>query len=152
MRRALLVPVIAANPDAFAIASKTTGGPVHSGETVPVLRSLQAEPAETPQPVPPAAEAHQVRRDIIVRAEGGIHTRPAGLVTQAVRVPREVSLQGRGRTVSARGSVGIMGLGTQAGDKLTIIAPTRMPRRRWMRSPSCWRASPRRCLGRPRPR
>ncbi|MBV8401067.1 MAG: HPr family phosphocarrier protein, partial [Acetobacteraceae bacterium] len=119
----LLVPVIVTNPESFTIASRTTGRVVRRDETVLVLRPADpGEPAEA-RPVAPAnAAAQEVRRDVMVRTEDGIHARPAGLIAQAVRRFRaEVSLQARGRTVSARGAVGIMGLGVRGGDTLTVI-------------------------------
>lgn len=114
----LLVLLIVANPDAFVIVSRTVGGEVRSGDTVLVLRPVQPEPAKTPE----AADGHQVRRDVVERAPDGIHARPAGMIAEAVRNYRaEVRLEARGRTVSARGAVGVMGLGVRGGDTVTIL-------------------------------
>ena len=115
----LLVLVIVANPDAFAIVSRTVGRDVRSGDTVLVLRPLHPKPSAT-QVAP--ADAHQARRDVVVRAPDGIHARPAGLIAEAVRKYRaEVRLEANGRTVNARGAVGVMGLGARGGDTVTIL-------------------------------
>ena len=116
--RSLLAPVIVANPDAFVIVSRTVGQEVRSGDTVLALRPAQPKPAKTPA----AADGHQARRDVVERAPDGIHARPAGLIAETVRNYRaEVRLQARGRTVSARGAVGVMGLGVRGGDTVTIL-------------------------------
>src|SRR5208337_852604 len=116
--RSLLVPVIVANPDAFVIVSRTVGQEVRSGDTVLALRPAQPKPAKTPA----AADGRQARRDVVERAPDGIHARPAGLIAETLRNYRaEVRLQARGRTVSARGAVGVMGLGVRGGDTVTIL-------------------------------
>ncbi|HKM62575.1 MAG TPA: phosphoenolpyruvate--protein phosphotransferase, partial [Acidisphaera sp.] len=116
--RSLLAPVIVANPDAFVIVSRTVGQEVRSGDTVLALRPAQPKPAKTPA----AADGRQARRDVVERAPDGIHARPAGLIAETLRNYRaEVRLQARGRTVSARGAVGVMGLGVRGGDTVTIL-------------------------------
>src|SRR5271165_749164 len=114
----LLVLVVIANPDAFAIVSRTVGREVRGSDTVLVVRPVQPESAEPRT----AADGHQARRDVVVRAPDGIHARPAGLIAEAVRNYRaDVRLQARDRTVSARGAVGVMGLGVRGGDTVTIL-------------------------------
>lgn len=54
----------------------------------------------------------------------GLHARPAGLIVkEAQRYPCEITLtvQGSGKSASAKGLFGLLGLGVRQGDLLTLI-------------------------------
>jgi phosphocarrier protein FPr/phosphocarrier protein len=117
----LLVPVIVTNGDAFAITGRAGGQEVKAGDTLLEVTAAQGPDAKAAAPV--AADAAESRRDVVVQSADGIHARPAGLVVQAARgFQSEISLQSKGRSVSARSAITIMGLGVQGGDTVTVVA------------------------------
>jgi phosphocarrier protein FPr/phosphocarrier protein len=116
----LLCPVIVTNPDAFAIVSKVEGKAVAAGDN---LLELAAQKPGASQPAEPAAGGGEARLDVTLTAPYGIHARPAGLIAQRARgFAGKVTLQAKGRSVSALSAVGIMGLGAGHGDVVSVIA------------------------------
>jgi multiphosphoryl transfer protein len=115
----LLVPIIVTNGDAFAIISKVEGRKVAAD--TPLMQLVRLE-AKTTEPGSQGA-ATEARLEVTLSAPYGIHARPAGLIAQRARgFTSDIRLHAKGRDVSARSAVGIMGLGVYRGDVVSVIA------------------------------
>lgn len=122
----LISPIIVTGTE-WAILSQTTGRMVRQGDVVMEIAALA--PAFGPDVAPASivqgsAIALPVpSRDVVVRAEGGIHARPAGLIAEcAGRFAAQTSLEAHGRQANARSPTSVLALGVQQGDTVTLSA------------------------------
>lgn len=117
--RSLVVPVVLTNGERFALAVSDADREVATGEAVATI-SAQGEVAQ-----PPAGSSDGVATVIKVRIADphGIHARPAGLIAEAAKSgTAEVIIRLGDRKASAASPVGLMLLGAQHNDELTIEA------------------------------
>lgn len=62
-------------------------------------------------------------REVRVRNPLGLHARPAGVVTRSLReLEADVRVRTGGASADARSVLALVGLGTKAGDRLTVVA------------------------------
>ncbi|MDQ2766581.1 MAG: phosphoenolpyruvate--protein phosphotransferase, partial [Gemmatimonadota bacterium] len=117
--RSLLTQVLVSNVDRIASIERSVGR-VTAGHDV-VMRIELAEP-RTGNDV--ASQADAVRSaPIIIAAAGGLHARPAAMITAAVRrFSSDVRLLTGAREANARSVVSIMSLEVAEGDSVTIVA------------------------------
>ena len=117
--RSLLTQVVISNVDRIASIERSTGR-VTAGQDA-VMRIELAELRAAGAAVP---EGEAVRSEpITVTADGGLHARPAAMITAAARrFTADVRLVTGAREANARSVVDIMSLEVGAGDTVTIVA------------------------------
>ena len=109
----LVSPIVL--PAGGTIVSRRSRCAVKVGE--PVMEVV-AEAA-----VDSAAGGPEVRRDLVMAFDHGLHVRPAARVVAALKpFAAQVTFSFRGRTASARSTVAMMALGAQRGDIVGAIA------------------------------
>lgn len=114
----LVTPVIVTNGDAVEIVARAPEGEIAAGDNLMQLRPLGAARDSAV-----AADAPEARLVVSITAPHGIHARPAGTIVQCARgFASEVTLQAKGRSISGRSAVGIMSLGVESGDEVTVLA------------------------------
>jgi len=117
--KSLMVSILIANSDTYPIAWRCEDGEIASGSQILGL-ALGDQPFIGASVETIGAE---VERLVVVTAPHGLHARPAGVIaTTAREFGSDVSLVFGEKIVSARGSIGIMGLGVRKGDEITIRA------------------------------
>jgi phosphoenolpyruvate-protein phosphotransferase len=117
--RSLLTQVIVSNVESVA-AIEPSEGHVTAGRDVLMRITLAAPSAATEV----EAQSAAVRSGpIVITAAGGLHARPAAVITTtARRFTSEVRLVKGSREANARSVVSIMALEADAGDEVTIVA------------------------------
>ena len=117
--RSLLTEVVVSNVDRVASIARSTGQ-VTAGRDV-VLRIELAEDRSGRDAAP---QGESVRsKPIVIVAEGGLHARPAAMITAAARhFGSDVRLTTGAREANARSVVSIMALEVAAGDSVTVVA------------------------------
>jgi phosphocarrier protein HPr len=64
-----------------------------------------------------------VQKSVVIKAEAGIHARPASLLVQkATSFPCDLTLQKGEKSVNLKSIMGVMSLGIHQGDEVTITA------------------------------
>ena len=117
--RSLLTQVVVSNIERVA-AIEPSEGFVNAGRDT-LMRILLADhsaPSDAP------AQAESVRsKPIAITASGGLHARPAAMITTAARrFTADVRLVSGSREANARSVVSIMALEVGQGDEVTIVA------------------------------
>ena len=117
--RSLLTQVLVSNVDRIASIERSTGRVTAGRDVV-----MRIELAEDRTAGDASALEDAVRSEpIVVAAEGGLHVRPAAMITAAVRrFTSDVRLKIGAREANARSVVAIMSLEVGAGDSVTIVA------------------------------
>lgn len=117
--RSLVVPVVLTNGERFTLAVSSEGREVAAGDDVATI-AAQGEAAASPASTSEgAATVLKVR----IADPHGIHARPAGLIAEAAKSgTAEVIIRLGDRKASAASPVGLMLLGAQHNDELTIEA------------------------------
>ncbi len=117
--RSLVVPVVLTNGERFTLAVSSEGREVAAGDevaTVAVKGEASASPAV-------ASEGSATVVKVRIADPNGIHARPAGLIAEAAKSgTAEVIIRLGDRKASAASPVGLMLLGAQHNDELTIEA------------------------------
>jgi phosphoenolpyruvate-protein phosphotransferase len=109
----LVSPIVL--PAGGTIVSRVTGRAVKVGEA---LMEVAAEAAASA-----ASSGPEMRRDLVMAFDHGLHVRPAAQVVAALKpFKAEVTLVLRGRSASARSTVAMMSLGALRGDVVQAIA------------------------------
>jgi phosphocarrier protein FPr/phosphocarrier protein len=121
--KSLLSPVIVTAGDrSFTLANRRQGQEVRAGDAIFTITEDLAGSREASPAVVPGAAA-EVTRDVVLRIPTGLHARPAGIISAAARgFQADTWVALRTGRANARSSVSLMGLGAQAGDKVTLIA------------------------------
>ncbi|MDR3526256.1 MAG: glucose PTS transporter subunit IIA, partial [Rhizomicrobium sp.] len=113
--KSLITPVIIANGEAFAIASRTVSREVRAGEVLMEVAPVTASVSITEQSVESA------QRVVQVASEHGLHARPAALLASAAKTfAGEIRLICGDRTANAKSTVAIMALGVRCQDAVTL--------------------------------
>ena len=117
--RSLLTEVLVSNVDRIASIERTTGR-VTAGRDV--LMRIELAPDRAAGAAP--SEGNAVRSaPIVVTASGGLHARPAAMITAAARhFSSDVRLITGTREANARSVVSIMSLEVAEGDAVTVVA------------------------------
>jgi multiphosphoryl transfer protein len=103
-------------PAGGLVVRRVAGRAVKAGE---LLMEIVAGAAEAVR----AEGVGEIRRELAVAFDHGLHVRPAAQVVAALRpFAAEVSLDFRGRSASARSTVAMMSLGAQRGDVIQACA------------------------------
>lgn len=109
----LVSPIVL--PAGGSIVSRSTDRAVRVGDA---LMEVVAEASASAAPSGP-----EVRRDLVMAFDHGLHVRPAAQVVAALKpFKAEMTLVLRGRSASARSTVAMMSLGAKRGDVLRAIA------------------------------
>lgn len=117
--RSLVVPVVLTNGERFALAVSPVGREIAAGEAVATI-AAQGEALSAPAGTS-TGEATVVK--VRIADPNGIHARPAGLIAEAAKSgTAEVIIRLGDRKASAASPVGLMLLGAQHNDELTIEA------------------------------
>ncbi|MBS1181713.1 MAG: ptsP [Proteobacteria bacterium] len=117
--RSLVVPVVLTNGERFTLTVPAVGREIAAGDEVASIASLGE--------VAPSQAGTSAGEAVIFKARvadpHGIHARPAGLIAEAAKSgAAEVVIRLGDRTASAASPVGLMLLGAQHNDELTIEA------------------------------
>ncbi|HKS21163.1 MAG TPA: glucose PTS transporter subunit IIA, partial [Thermoanaerobaculia bacterium] len=113
----LSTPIILINGKDFEIARREEQRLVRAGDFLMELRPLgrRAEPSVGGGP--------EIRKQLRVPFEHGIHARPAALLVRALReFSADVSVLAHNRKANARSAVALMELGVRRGDEIALIA------------------------------
>ncbi len=117
--RSLVVPVVLTNGERFALAVSSVGREIATGDEVATIAPQGEAAAFSAGPSVGEATVVKVR----VADPHGIHARPAGLIAEAAKSgTAEVIIRLGDRKASAASPVGLMLLGAQHNDELTIEA------------------------------
>jgi phosphocarrier protein FPr/phosphocarrier protein len=115
--RSLITPIIIANGQDFAIVSRTENVALAHGQEMMRLKALRPPRAAA------TAEAHEVRRDLVIPLAHGLHARPAArLADLAKGFAAEIVFVAGERRANAKSPVAVMGLGLGKGAAATLIA------------------------------
>ena len=111
--RSLVTPIVVAN-EGFALELERPSRKVTCGESIGRVRGSAIAVAST------SGETHE--RTVRIAVAHGLHARPAARIAALLRTfEAEVSLGLGDRTVNARSTVAMLGLGVKQGDDLRII-------------------------------
>lgn len=117
--RSLVVPVVLTNGERFTLAVSSEGREVAAGDEVATI-AAQGEAAASPAAT---SEGNVTVLKVRIADPHGIHARPAGLIAEAAKSgTAEVIIRMGDRKASAASPVGLMLLGAQHNDELTIEA------------------------------
>ncbi|HKR63928.1 MAG TPA: glucose PTS transporter subunit IIA, partial [Thermoanaerobaculia bacterium] len=115
----LVTPVIVMN-GAFEVVRREEPRALKVGEFLMELRAVAPARDEG------NGDGPELRKQLRVPFEHGIHARPAALLAGALRgLVANVRAEARGRTANARSAVAWMELGVQRGDEITLVATGR---------------------------
>ncbi|HMI56972.1 MAG TPA: phosphoenolpyruvate--protein phosphotransferase [Gemmatimonadaceae bacterium] len=115
--RSLLTEVVVSNVDRIASIERSSGRVTAGSDVV-----MRIELAEEPTTRDSSPQGDAVRSQPIV-AEGGLHARPAAMITAAARhFSSDVRLMTGAREANARSVVSIMALEVGPGDSVTVVA------------------------------
>ena len=115
--RSLATPIIVTNGDRFAIATRVQDRATGVGDGLMTLVALDAATADAA----PAGVQHS--RSIVVPLAHGIHARPAARIGAAAKpFDAAVALVRGDKRADVRSAVGLLALGIQHGDEVTIEA------------------------------
>jgi multiphosphoryl transfer protein len=117
--RSLLTQIIVANVENVAAIEPSEGFVTAGRDTLMRIRLAERPPAPEAE-----AQAEAVRsKPIVITASGGLHARPAAMITTAARrFTSDVRLLSGSREANARSVVSIMALEVGQGDEVTIVA------------------------------
>ncbi len=111
--RSLVTPMVVAN-EGFALELDRPPSKVACGEPIGRVRGSAIDVAST------SGESHE--RTVRIAATHGLHARPAARIASLLRsFEAEVSLGLSSRTVNARSTVAMLGLGVKDGDVLRVV-------------------------------
>jgi phosphocarrier protein FPr/phosphocarrier protein len=117
--RSLVVPVVLTNGERFVLAPPAADRVVAAGDEIASIAPLGNSTAGPT--LAPIGETVTVK--VRIADPHGIHARPAGLIAEAAKSGNaEVVIRLGDRTASAASPVGLMLLGAQCNDELTIEA------------------------------
>ncbi|WP_394825338.1 phosphoenolpyruvate--protein phosphotransferase [Pendulispora albinea] len=123
--------ILVANSDDYSVAWRNAGS-VDAGKSR-LMTVRRRDPKDTPlirasgevaaARGPAGAGASEKLAEAVIAHHGGLHARPAALVTAAARRNGcDITVSFGGRTANARSVVALMGLGTKEGDRVTVHA------------------------------
>ncbi|MEF2073330.1 phosphoenolpyruvate--protein phosphotransferase [Consotaella aegiceratis] len=116
--RSLVVPIVLTNGEEFSLSQPAPDRVVGAGEIL-----SQIVPVAAGSTAAAAASGPAFRMSARIRDPHGIHARPAGLIAEIAKAASsEVMIRFGDRTASAASPVGLMLLGAQFDDVLTIEA------------------------------
>ena len=135
--RSLLTQIIVANVENVARIEPSEGFVTAGRDTLMRIHLTEGTAAPYAQ-----SQSEAVRsRPIVITASGGLHARPAAMITTvARRFTSDVRLLSGSREANARSVVSIMALEVGQGDEVTIVATGSDARRQSPRSRSSSRA------------
>jgi phosphoenolpyruvate-protein phosphotransferase len=117
--RSLLTEVLVSNVDRIASIQRSTGRVTAGSDVVMRIELAEDRPGGTAAPQGEAVRS----KPIVIVAEGGLHARPAAMITAAARhFSSDVRLMTGAREANARSVVSIMALEVGAGDSVTVVA------------------------------
>jgi phosphocarrier protein FPr/phosphocarrier protein len=119
--KSLVTPLVITDPGDWTIARRHADRRVAAGE--PLIELVLAEAGTRTGTAPHGPE---LRREVVVGLEHGLHARPAarvGVALQALSV--EVAVHAGSRRASARSPVALMTLGVARGETVVLVATGR---------------------------
>jgi phosphocarrier protein FPr/phosphocarrier protein len=114
----LITPIVITETGAFVIAARHTDRRLVAGDPFIELRAAGARATASAGTTEP-----ELRRELTVGLEHGLHARPAARAAVALRgFDAEVTVEAGPRRASARSAVALMSLGARRGDDIALVA------------------------------
>ena len=116
--KSVVTPIIISNSGAFEVVNRKNGN-VAKGDVIFELRAIEGAGTIGAEVI----DGDIVESTVVLPLEHGLHARPAARLATELKVFRsQIQIMHGAKSVDAKSTVGLMGLGTKLGDQVLVRA------------------------------